>query len=170
MNFLFRKAVPSDAPEIWAILQEGIQLRKEQGSTQWQDGYPNLEAVNNDIACDSGYVLLGDECIVGYVAILVNDEPAYKNIQGKWLTNDDFIVFHRMAIGKQYHGLGIGNILMQEIENQAKNMTISSIKADTNFDNHSMLHLFDRHNYKYCGEVSIRNSPRKAFEKCWEKE
>ncbi len=41
MNYQFRKALSEEIPEIWMILQAAIQRRKEDGSTQWQDGYPN---------------------------------------------------------------------------------------------------------------------------------
>jgi hypothetical protein len=40
-----------------------------------------------------------NEDIVGYVALLINDEPEYAN-RGKWLTNNDFVVFHRVAIAE----------------------------------------------------------------------
>ncbi|HAI81103.1 MAG TPA: GNAT family N-acetyltransferase, partial [Chryseobacterium sp.] len=36
----FRKATPEDAGQIWQILQQAIRRRKNDGSRQWQDGYP----------------------------------------------------------------------------------------------------------------------------------
>ena len=47
----------------------------------------------------------------------------------------------------------------------AHNKGIPSLRADTNFDNAPMLHLFEKLGYKYCGEVTFRGTPRKAFEK-----
>jgi hypothetical protein len=41
----------------------------------------NPEVILNDIK-NAGYVLLEDEEIVGYVALLINDEPEYANIEG----------------------------------------------------------------------------------------
>ena len=49
MNYNFRKAEVTDISEIWVILQQAIKRRKNEGSNQWQDGYPNLEVVKNDI-------------------------------------------------------------------------------------------------------------------------
>jgi hypothetical protein len=51
-------------------------------------------------------VLLEDEDIVGYVALLINDEPEYAN-RRKWLTNNDFVVFHRVAIAENQLGKGL---------------------------------------------------------------
>lgn len=165
METQFRKATPTDTPQIWKILQDAIVRRKADGSNQWQDGYPNPETIEDDIAKGAGYVLEIDSQIAGYVAILINDEPEYNNLQGNWLTNGDFVVFHRLAVAKEFTGKGIAQELFLEIENFAKDHDIHSIKADTNFDNDAMLHLFEKLGYKYCGEVYFRGSARRAYEK-----
>jgi ribosomal protein S18 acetylase RimI-like enzyme len=106
MKYHFRKAKLSEIDPIWEILQQAIQRRKEDGSTQWQDGYPNPEVVQKDIEKGEGFVLIAGETIIGYSAVLINDEPAYEKIEGNWLTNDDFVVIHRVAISEQYLGKG----------------------------------------------------------------
>ena len=73
-------ATPADASVIWAILSAAIQRRKTEGSNQWQDGYPNEQVIANDIAKGYGYVLVEDDEIVGYCALLINDEPEYARI------------------------------------------------------------------------------------------
>ena len=77
MEYIFREATPSDIPEIWNILKQAISRRKADGSDQWQDGYPNPGNIQNDIAKKFGYVLTDGENIVGYTAVITNDEPAY---------------------------------------------------------------------------------------------
>lgn len=165
MGNQFRKATISDVSSIWEILQLAIARRKSDGSNQWQDGYPNPEVIADDIDRGVGYVLTRNDAIVGYTAILINDEPEYTNIEGKWLTNDDFVVFHRVAIAEKWLGQGLAKELLFHIENFAQNQGINSIKADTNFDNKPMLRLFENSGYVYCGEVYFRGSPRKAYEK-----
>lgn len=164
-NLHIRKAIQSEIPEIWTLLQKAILRRKADGSNQWQDGYPNPEVILKDINKDSAYVLIQGNSIIGYCAIVINDEPEYQNIEGKWLTNDDFVVFHRLAISENHLGKGLAKMMFQFIEEFAITNKINSIKADTNFDNFAMLHLFERLDYTYCGEVYFRGSPRKAFEK-----
>lgn len=165
MDYEFRKAVSGDQNEIWAILQQGIKRRKKQGSTQWQDGYPNLEVINNDIDRGAGFVLTFQNIIVGYVAILINDEPEYSKIKGSWLTNEDFLVFHRVAISEDFIGRGLSKKILEYVEEIALTNSIFSIKADTNQDNTAMLKVFERMNYVYCGKVYFRGSERRAFEK-----
>jgi len=97
--------------------------------------------------------------------LLINDEPEYARIKGKWISSDDFVVFHRVAIAPNHLGRGLAKILLQQIEQFTCDNGIHSLRADTNFDNTPMLHLFEKLGYQYCGEVFFRGSPRKAFEK-----
>ena len=165
MEFKFRKAEITDINTIWELLQRAILRRKEDGSNQWQDGYPNLDVVKKDVDHGSGFVLTDADIIVGYCAVMVNDEPEYANIQGQWLTDDDFVAIHRVAISETYLGKGLAKKIMLHVEEYAVSNGIFSIKADTNFDNIAMLKVFEKLGYIFCGEVYFRNSPRKAYEK-----
>jgi len=170
MNYFFRKATASEIPAIWEILQQAITRRKEDGSEQWQDGYPNPEVVQKDIERGAGFVLVDGETIMGYCAVLINDEPEYAKIKGKWLSDTDFVVFHRIAISEAYLGKGLAIEIMKQIEEFALSNNIYSVKADTNFDNIAMLKIFEKLGYSYCGKVYFRGGERRAFEKLLIKE
>ena len=165
MHYSFRKAEISEADSIWKLLQEAIIRRKNDGSNQWQDGYPNLNVVKNDIEKGYCFVLVEGEKIIGYVAVIINNKPAYETIKGKWLTNDDFVVIHRVAIDENYLGKGLAKKIINHVEDFALQNNIYSIKADTNFDNFAMMKIFENLNYTLCGEVLLRGAPRKAYEK-----
>ena len=165
MNLHFRKYTQQEIPQIWEILQKAIQRRKDDGSKQWQDGYPNPQVVKNDIEKEAGFVLIEGENLVGYCAVFINDEPAYAGIEGKWLTNNDFVVVHRIAIAEEYLGKGLAKEMMKFIEEFALDHDIYSVKADTNFDNLAMMKSFEKAGYSYCGEVYFRGSARRAYEK-----
>jgi GNAT superfamily N-acetyltransferase len=165
MEHIFRKARLDEIPLIWHILQQAIERRRQDGSAQWQDGYPNPQVVQADIENGVGYVLTDHTEILAYCAVLVNDEPAYADIEGAWLTAGDFVVFHRVAVSGEHLGKGQAARLFFHIEQLALSKGISSVRADTNFDNPAMLRLFDKMGYAYCGEVYFRGSARKAFEK-----
>lgn len=164
-QLVLRKAVLSEIPAIWEILQDAIEQRRLDGSTQWQDGYPNELSIKSDIENGYGYVFTEDESILAYAAIIFDKEPAYENIEGKWLTDGDYTVVHRVAVSKLAKGKGIATKLFQNIEDLSVENNIPSIKVDTNFDNTPMLKILDRLKYTYCGEVYFRGSARKAFEK-----
>lgn len=165
MKIDFRKAKISEIPIIWEILQQAIKRRKEDGSNQWQDGYPNPTVIKSDIKNEIGFVLTENNVVVGYTAVSINNEPEYDKIKGKWLTNGDYVVFHRVAISENHLKKGLAKKIMQSIEAFALNNNVFSIKADTNYDNLAMLSIFEKFGYSYCGEVYFRNSPRRAYEK-----
>lgn len=161
-----RQATLNDLDRIWEILQQAIEKRKEEGSEQWQNGYPNLDVVKKDISNDFGYVIDNKEnLIIGYVAIINEIESAYTEIEGKWLNNDIYLVVHRLAVVQNVKIKGLGSWTMAEIEKVAKSKNIQNIKVDTNFDNIPMLRIFEKLGYHYCGEVYFDESPRKAFQK-----
>jgi GNAT superfamily N-acetyltransferase len=165
MNYFFRKAITAEISTIWKILQQAIIRRNEDGSEQWQDGYPNLDVVKKDIEKGVGFVLTDGKDIIGYTAVLINDEPEYANLNGKWLSNNDFVVFHRVALSGNHLGKGLAKKILEFIEEYALNNNIYSVKADTNFDNFAMLKIFEKLGYHNCGKVYFRGSEREAFEK-----
>lgn len=164
-ELLLRKANLSEVPQIWEIIQDAIEQRRLEGSKQWQDGYPNELSIENDINNGYGYVLTENESILCYAAIIFDIEPAYEEIEGKWLTDGDYAVVHRVAVSKLAKGKGIATKLFESIEGLCVSQNIYSIKVDTNFDNVPMLKILDRLKYTYCGEVYFRGAARKAYEK-----
>jgi len=162
---ILRKANISEIPTIWEILQQAIEQRRQDGSQQWQDGYPNPQTIENDINNGYGFVLIENEKIIAYAAIIFDIEPAYTDIQGKWLTNGDYVVIHRVATSNEVKGKGIATELFRMIEDVSTENEVYSIKVDTNFDNVPMLKILDKLGYTYCGEVFFRGSARRAYEK-----
>lgn len=162
---MFRRATINEIPQIWEILQQAILRRKADGSKQWLDGYPNPDVIKNDIEKGVGFVLTEGEELIGYSAVLINDEPAYADIEGKWLSEGDFVVVHRVAISDNYLGKGMAKKIMKAIEDFALSEGIHSVKADTNFDNPAMMKIFEDLGYEYCGEVYFRGNARRAYEK-----
>ncbi|MGO4291733.1 GNAT family N-acetyltransferase [Chitinophaga sp. RAB17] len=162
---ILRKADISEVPVIWDILQQAIAQRKEDGSKQWQDGYPNEQTVRDDIENGYGYVVADNNSILAYAAVIFDIEPAYQDIEGKWLTDADYVVVHRVATSGLAKGRGIATKLFEMIETLSMEHNVYSIKVDTNFDNVPMLRILDKLNYTYCGEVYFRGAARRAYEK-----
>lgn len=168
VNLNFNIAKEDELSSIWKIIQQAILRRKKDGSTQWQDGYPNIETIKKDIENRVGYVIKITQILVAYAVIDSRIEPEYEQIEGKWLSDHPYLVIHRVAIDEKYVGQGIATQIFKEIENIANSRNIKSIKVDTNFDNIGMLKILEKLHYTYCGEVYYRGSARKAFEKVLE--
>ena len=165
-NYTIKQAKIADANAIWQLLQNGIIKRKNEGSTQWQDGYPNLEVVLNDINNGYGIIVLDKmQTIVAYIAKISGVETAYEDLEGDWLSHQPYIVFHRLIVDLQNPIKGFATWFMTTLEQLVLEKGYRSIKVDTNFDNFAMLRVFDKLDYKYCGKVYFRGSERLAFEK-----
>lgn len=161
---ILRKATLSEIPAIWVILQQAIARRKQDGSDQWQNGYPNPQIVEDDIHKGWGYVMEDNHEVIAYAAIIFGIEPAYNDLKGKWLTYGDYVVVHRVATSNSVKGKGIGGKLFEMVEDLAIKNKVYSVKVDTNFDNVPMLKILDKLKYTYCGEVFFEG-PRRAYEK-----
>ena len=57
--------------------------------------------------------------------------PAYEKIEGEWLTNDDFVLFHRVAIAENY--LGKENVVELEKRMTAEDFAFFSQKLPACF-------------------------------------
>jgi hypothetical protein len=160
-----RKADNSDVTSIWEILQQAIEQRRQEGSEQWQNGYPNQQTVYDDIANGYGYVITESNVIIAYAAIIFGIEPAYTEIKGQWLTNQDYVAVHRVATLNSAKGKGVATMLFKLLEDLSIEHDVFSIKVDTNFDNIPMLKILEKSGYSYCGEIFFGGALRKAYEK-----
>ena len=67
---------------------------------QWQNGYPNEQAILKDILNNESYVVkLEDSNLLATAMFTTKNEPTYKSIEGHWITESDatYGVIHRMA-------------------------------------------------------------------------
>lgn len=173
---IIRKAKLNELEKCYKVIEDAKRVFKSEGSTQWQDydGYPNLQTLRKDYERNELYVVLDNDIVAVFVFSLVKEE-CYKNIQnGNWLTNDDnYGVLHRIAVLNSYRKQGIGLLIMNYIDELAREYSLSSIKVDTMENNKGMISLLFKANYKECGIIhllrkDVLDSKRIAFEKVME--
>lgn len=162
---LLRSARSEDADRIWEIIQAAIEKRRLEGSKQWQDGYPNSQSIAEDIKKGYGYVLVDNESILAYSAIIFDKEPAYEVPDVDWLNDEEYVVIHRVATAPEVRGSGKAAQLFRLTEDLARSKSFFNIRVDTNYDNGPMLHILEKLGYSYCGLVYLRGAERRAFQK-----
>ena len=163
----FRKAVETDINDIMNIIKQAQAYFKEQGINQWQDNYPNVETIRNDIINKNSYVLIKYNNIVATVSVSFDKEKTYASIyDGEWISNNEYAVIHRMAVDNNYKGLGLSSQIIKDIEQLCLNKGVHSIKVDTHEENLSMQKLLKKNKFQYCGIIYLEDkSKRIAFEK-----
>jgi len=163
----FKKSVKTDINDIMNIIRQAQDYFKETGINQWQDNYPNVETISNDIDNEESYVLLEEGIIVATAVVTFNVEKTYNSIyEGKWISNDEYAVIHRVAVDNNNKGLGLSSQIIKKVEQLCLNKGVHSIKVDTHEENLSMQKLLKKNKFQYCGIIYLENgSKRIAFEK-----
>ena len=163
----FRKSTKSDITKIMDIVKQAQAYFKEQNIDQWQNNYPNEEVINNDIENGESYVMLENGNIIATTVISFTKETSYENIlDGKWITNGDYGVIHRIAVDNTHKGKGLSHKIIKYAEEVCKQNNIHSIKVDTHEDNILMQSLLKKNGFEYCGIVYLEDGGKRvAFEK-----
>jgi N-acetylglutamate synthase-like GNAT family acetyltransferase len=165
MEFTFRKAKQTDIERVWQIILQAKEQLRRMNSRQWQDGYPAIENIENDIVNGYGYVLCGDKGVIAYGAVIFDGESAYNDISGKWLSDLPYAVVHRLAVADEVKNRGMATLFMQKIQELCKQKDIRSFRIDTNFDNLYMQKILFALDFTCCGEIFYDRNQRRAYEK-----
>ncbi len=155
------KATPQDINSIMEIYRIAIAYMRSNGNpTQWREGYPFREIVEEDIALGRMYLLRNEaNHIVAQFCYFVGDDPTYSQIDGAWLNSDSYGVVHRLASSGVKSG--VGRICLDWCFAQHPNMRI-----DTHADNATMQKLLRECGYVECGEITVYNGTKRiAFQK-----
>lgn len=162
---VFRKATEEDIPVVAAILKAAVERMLSERKHQWSHSYPNDNHVLADVANGNGYVLICNNKIVAYGAVVFDGESAYNSIRGKWLADGPYVVVHRMAVSPTSQNKGYGISLLKAVEKLALSKDIKNFRIDTNHDNTRMLNLLKKAGFSYCGEICYQAGSRMAFAK-----
>lgn len=136
-----------------------------EGKHQWDESYPTRDHIETDVKNGTGHVMLMVGRIVAYGALVFTGEPVYANINGSWLTEQPYVVLHRLAVAEEMKGHGIGRLFIKEVEKLALEAGIHSFKVDTNYDNSRMLRLLEKTGFTFCGDITYPQGSRRAYEK-----
>ena len=161
----FREAVATDSDRIWQIILQAKEQMRLLNSQQWRDDYPTYEHIVQDIERRYGYVLCQENMVIAYGAVVFDGEPAYDAIEGKWLTENPYVVVHRLATADEMKRRGIASLFTQKVEELSRRNNVFSFRVDTNYDNFYMLKLLATAKFTYCGKVTYRDEARLAYEK-----
>ena len=148
-ELIFRQAQSCETDRIMQIIRQAQARMHAAGSRQWQDGYPAPGHISADIGRNRGYVLCkpgveGPLSVIAYGAVVFDGEPAYDAIDGQWLTDEPYVLVHRIAVADGERGRGVAAEFLHRVETLAQERGVKAFRIDTNFDNQTMLRLLER--------------------------
>lgn len=162
---MIRRANNRDIEAIMSIISDAQAALRELGIDQWQDGYPTAEIIERDVESKVGYVYVEDNMVVGYAAIVLTGEIAYKQIDDHvWGTGEDYVVVHRLCVGKDFTRKGIALSLMRKAKELAIEAGYSGFRIDTHRGNVRMLSMMDRLGFEYRGIIHYDSGERLAYD------
>lgn len=164
-TYTFRLADETDLGRIWEIIQQAKAQMYREEKQQWDESYPAMEHISSDVDNGYAYVLCNEEDVIAYGAVVFDGEPMYQSIDGQWLSDNPYVVVHRLAIADQMKQHGIATLFMQEVEKRSAEKGVHSFKVDTNFDNFGMQKVLAKCGFIYCGEITYQRGKRMAYEK-----
>lgn len=148
-----------------SIINSAKQHLKEQGIDQWQTGYPDYNCIHQDITDGKGFFVVDGDIIMGYLCVDYDREPAYDSLDGKWQTDEKYVVVHRMAFTENARGKRISDIVFSLIEEMSRQKGVHSFRVDTDADNKKMQHILKKNGFSYRGTIWFDDSEKIAFDK-----
>lgn len=158
-DFMIRKAVKDDIEYIMLIYEEAKKkMRLDGNMKQWNDKYPGIETLLDDISRAELYVAYDEKGIYGVFMLSFSGEETYNDIEGEWLNEEPYAVIHRIA------SLGKGRHLLHDAIALAFNYT-DNIRIDTHEDNKIMRTLLDKLGFIYTGIIYLKSGDeRRAYQ------
>lgn len=159
-KIMIRKATYTDLENIDKIFKYARSFMRKTGNMhQWSGGYPQREVLEKDIEKDQLYVFDNNGEIEGVFVFFLGSDPTYSYIEGSWISDKPYGVFHRVANSGKLKGM-----LAQMLDFVKEKTT--HLRIDTHEDNSVMQHVLEKNGFTKCGIIYLESGdPRLAYEK-----
>ena len=156
-NKTIRRAESADLDRILEIYAYARAFMAENGNpTQWKDGYPARQMLEEDIRLQRLFVVEADR-ICGVFMFTIGEDPTYAHIEGSWRSSKPYGVIHRIA------GMG-GGIFQAALEYCTAQS--DHLRIDTHADNKPMQHVVEKAGFSRRGVIYVADgTPRIAYDR-----
>ncbi|MGW1454268.1 GNAT family N-acetyltransferase [Salegentibacter agarivorans] len=164
---MIRKANLNDLREIKKLTEACAKALQQQNIFQWNEHYPSLEKLQNDIEKQELYVFEEENMIIAIIVLTPNMDEVYRNINWLRKTGNNLYV-HRLATQPEFWGKGYARKMMDFAEEFAKNKNFTSIRLDTFSKNIRNQKFYEARGYTKLGNVYFPHKNEYPFH-CYEK-
>lgn len=155
---IFRKA---ESREKTRILELYTAVSASPFST-WNEDYPGMEEIENDLTAGTLYVLAERENLVGRISIVPENELDELTF---WSDTEHPGEIARVAVSAAYQGQGLGFRLVTEAEAEMKRMGCRWVHLLVAVGNLPACKTYLRAGYRVCGECQLYGNRYFACEK-----
>ncbi|MBD3918477.1 GNAT family N-acetyltransferase [Paenibacillus sp. PR3] len=119
---------------------------------QWDDQYPNIEVIRDDIHNETIYAAVVDDRIAGVISFDDQEMDEYTTVD--WSMNDGkYLIVHRLAVHPEFQRLGIAKRLMDFVHETCIKQQIQSVRLDVYSGNPHAVAFYERLGYEHRGQV-----------------
>ena len=164
IKYDFRQATIEDIDEIAQMYQNAIDNMIQHGIFQWDEIYPSVEVLLEDIMKKEMHLLIVEDIIVA--SIVLNEEQDISYDAAPWeFVTEERAVIHRLCVLPESQKAGFGTKTMHLAEELLRGQGYAAIRLDTFSQNLYARHLYERLGYSYVGEVQFRKGMFYLMEK-----
>lgn len=128
---------------------------RSNGIDQWDENYPDLKTLKNDIDQKQLFAYYINNSIIGIIVLNQLQDEEYELVN--WRNKDEsFMVVHRLAVHPNHQGKGIAMKLMDFGEAYCRQHGIKSIRLDTFTQNPRNQKFYENRGYAKLGEVYLK--------------
>ncbi len=162
-NFV-RPATEQEVHTVLDILLTGKKALADAGVDQWQDNYPTIELIVDDVAKNESFLLFIDDCPVATFVFTDAVDPAYDE-SGAFILPPPYTSLHRVAVLPEMKGRGVGGMIVDYCKEKSCQQNIVALRCDTHADNKSMRRMMIKNGFIDRGFIKLADgSPRIAYE------
>ena len=157
----FRMASEIQEDEILSIYDAVKAKGKIDGTSDWDEDYPNREILKDDLKNRSLYVLEDDKKIIAAISMVDEELPELKLLD--WAkVKSCFLV--RLCVAPEYQSKGIGEKMMQYISDSARERGFKATHHLAAEINEAANRLYKRMGYKNLGRIHVYGTNFIAYE------
>lgn len=145
------KTNKNDIKTVLSLYKDASHRLHVQGIDQWQNNYPNIDTLTNDIKLGESFVITDNNKVIATCSISKRIEETYNTIDGSWLNDEPYIVIHRITSNDHYKGCT--SLFIDYIKKEYQQY--KNIRIDTHKDNLIMKGWLNKHHFVYTGTIYL---------------
>jgi len=123
------------------------------GMFQWNQSYPSLDVIENDIQNKTLFTLTDNWVIKGIIVLNESQPPEYKQIDWEYTnTSDPVMIIHRLAVHPLFQNQGVGRKMMDFAIEYAGKKNYPLIRLDVFEGNLSANKLYSKLGFSEAGK------------------
>lgn len=149
---MIQPATRAHLEEIKKLTESCALALQKKGIFQWNEHYPSLETLSIDIEKQELFIFSEEEKIKAIVVLSSEMDEVYKTVTWNINTGKNLYV-HRLAVLPDFWGMGLGQKMMDFVEDFARKNKYDSVRLDTFSQNKRNQRFYESRGYQKLEDI-----------------